>query len=209
MRCRHALPALLLPALLLLPACVVQAPQPELPPTVISTTVYLMSAEGHTGLLLPGDDGVWTEFCFGDYGWYAEGRSGFNWTLYTAFADSAAALGRRDVGPDPFLDSSAHQRGLFLYPYTVSAQAADVLRGILEEEFARGGEPNYNPLYGVYFVRARVPFSMWFNCTDATASWLLMLGIEVPTGGVCKRIVGRLGTGILPQAAPPDRPPWE
>ena len=177
-----------------LAACTLRIAQPE-PPPGPTTTVYLVAEEGHNALLLPdGED--WVEFGFGDYGWYVHGRGDGGWAMYTAMADSPAALARRAVAGDPLADPWSRARGWVLYPFEVPAEAVPPLREALEAEFAAGGMPVFNPLFGFWVVRAARPYSMWFNCTDAVAVWLGELGVPVSTRGVSTHLYGAFGTGI-------------
>jgi hypothetical protein len=187
--------------MVVLGSCVVRAVQPEPPPPGRSTTVYLLSEEGHTGILLPHGEG-WVEWAFGDYAWYAAGRGDLGWGLYTAMRATTGGLARRTVAGDPLLDCWSRARGTVLFPYPADRDAVAALAARLETEFRAGGQPSFNPLFGFHVVPARAPYSMWFNCTDAAATWLAELGIEAPTRGICARILGRPGTELA--APPPD-----
>ena len=188
--------------LLVAPGCVVRAVQDVPPPPGSATTlVYLLSEEGHTGLLLPSADG-WTEYAFGDYPWYAFGRGDLGWGLYTAMRTTSGGLGRRVLHGELLEDPWSRARGSVYFPFRVEAAAVARLHARLEAEFAAGGTPSFNPLFGFAVVPARADYSMWFNCTDATADWLAELGVHAPTGGICARILGVPGTEL--RAAPPE-----
>lgn len=136
-------------------------------------SVHLYSSGRHAGLLLPCADGRVVEYGYGDWSWYALGEDEWWHALGTVLWPNAGTLGRR------YLPSAELQALGGSGEIVVSRARADRLLARLDAEFAQGGEPHYNALLDMWFVRHEDDFWMFHDCHDATAQWLEELECSV------------------------------
>jgi hypothetical protein len=143
-------------------------------------TALLIADERHRGVLLPSPDGGFVEFGFGDWDYYALGRTDWYRLPHTVLWPTSGTLSRRAVAAgDPAAVRAALPWAEF-QELLVARAAAGRLLGMLERDYAaRRHEEQSRPAWNMTFV----PWSRsyWFldNCNHAVADWLRDLGCEV------------------------------
>lgn len=168
----------------LLAACtttVTPPPSPRFP-----VTVYVADHGRHAGLLLPRPGGELVEFSYGEWNWYALGKTGFWRTPAVLFWPTHATLGRRSW-PGKLSDAElaeqmqlGTQQGTALHRLVVERGAAARLLLMLEERHLvnRTGRPTVTN-HGLLFTSDPSSFSLFYNCNSAVSDWLELLGCDV------------------------------
>lgn len=144
------------------------------------TTVSVMNYGLHSSLILPGGTGESVEYAYGQWKWFAQGKTD-PWRVCSAlFWPAAGTIGRRPL-PFPASDEMAlHQDGAkSAISFRVSAAAALRLEHQLDGEMAESSETLFNANQQMYF--AKVPELYWggHNCNTVLAQWLSELGCEI------------------------------
>ncbi len=159
-------------------ACVSSVTPPAAPADPV--VVVLKHEARHTGLLLPGPDGDYYEYGYGEQGWYALGEDAWYHVFDTILWPTKGVLGRRllsSADPDVLASLCPHSR---LDRIRVERARAEALEAELARQF-QGREPalHVDPACRLEFVPS--PDGFWFghNCHDATADWLRALGCTV------------------------------
>jgi hypothetical protein len=142
-------------------------------------TVHLLSTGRHAGVLLPNGDGRTVEYGYGDWSWYALGKTDWWRAPGTVLWPSQGTLGRRYVRDADLAAMHGSYGGGTLSDLRVSRASADELRAHLDAEFAGGGTPHRNPDYDMDFVKHPDRFWMFHDCHDEVAEWLSALDCEV------------------------------
>src|SRR5512140_2380377 len=91
-------------------------------------TVYVADYGRHSSIVLPETKGGYVEWAFGDWQWFALGRTKVDVALAAIVSSPQSTLGRREIPPQP--DDEAMKRTLEadrLIPIEVSSQRADAL----------------------------------------------------------------------------------
>lgn len=160
---------------------VVPPPSPEHP-----VPVFLLDHGGHASLVLPAEGGM-IRYSYGDWQWYALGRTGPAEGSRALIGPNPAGLSRKMLAFSP--TEEALRRALplavdevFLIP--VEAENAARLQGRLEVIFRENRETlHHNEALGIDFVRHPEPYSLSHNSNTVVAGWLRELGAEVRGGG--------------------------
>jgi hypothetical protein len=142
-------------------------------------TVRLYSTGRHAGLLLPCSEGRTVEYGYGDWDWYALAKNGWWRAPATVLWPNQGTLGRRYLrGEDLAAMGDTYGAGS-LALIRVPREAAGRLLARLDAEFVAGGEPHFNRLYDMWFVKH--PDRFWFlhDCHDEVTGWLRELGCSV------------------------------
>lgn len=148
----------------------------------------LLSTGRHAGLLLPCADGRIVEYGYGDWSWYALAENDWWRAPGTVLWPSQATLGRRYV-PVPAPDAIGETYGAGrLTPFRVSREQAARLVAQLDADFAAGGEPRFNALYDMEFVKHPERFWMFHDCHDEVGEWLEELGCSVSWAPIRSRL---------------------
>lgn len=151
-------------------------------------TVYLCDYGVHSSLLLPTSDGRFVEYAYGDWGYSAKNSVGPNDALGALFLSGGAAFGRRyhpanpNGGPPPKLENAPGQFASVRSIITERAAVSRLLEELDDRYRAGSGEPLYNPINKVTYVRDKGRYSFFNNCNHFTNWCLCELGCGV--GGV-------------------------
>ncbi len=177
-------------------------------PTGLSDPVPIFIADygKHSSLVLPRDDGTLVEWAYGEWDWFAAGKTGFWRIPGVMLGDHPGALGRRELG-DSGSDTDAQT--LVAAMRLESAHRVDVERSKAAalvtklDEAAAAGAPHalFNPENSLIFVPDPRPYSMSFHCNTVTAQWLRELGCDVGDAGFVAEFE------ILPAATPQQATP--
>lgn len=175
------------------------------------TTVYLADYGYHASVLLPRDDGMLSEFAFGQWEWFALNHCEWYHALGIALLPSPGTLGTRIVAPPR--DETAvtrpatgprpcgvcgqcpadaqHARNEFaaalwaqeVFALRVERSRAAALRDRLQAEYDAARETEvYNPQVRLTLVRTKKVYWHHQNCNSVVGVWLEALGCRV-TGG--------------------------
>lgn len=151
----------------------------------------------HSTLVLERPGGAMVRYAYGEWEWYALGRTGAGRALGALFRPSEAALGRKRLpGPLTPENARAQVREGFeaMFVFVVEAEKAGRLADRLDAWFRNGqGRLVSHPGFDLDFVP--VPISYWVgrNSNRVTAAWLRELGCRVDDPGVFS--VWRLDAG--------------
>lgn len=168
--------------------------------------VFVLDHGRHTSLVLAQADGL-VRYAYGDWGWYAEVRTGAAEATRAVFWPTRAALGRR------LLQGNATQAGVRqgvavaieqLHELRVEADDADALRASLEGIYrAYYADLKYNAHYDLAFVPHPDPYTFWNNSNRRVGQWLRQLGCTIQGSALWARWKVEAGSeGVLgPHAA--------
>ena len=157
--------------------CASTVTPPSEPPDPVQ--VYLLSTGRHAGVLLPCGDGRTVEYGYGDWSWYALGKTDWWRAPATVLWPTQGTLGRRYVLDADLAAMSHSYGGGTLEELHVSRSSADRLLARLDAKFAAGGEPHFNELFDMSFVKHEAGFWMFHDCHDEVAEWLRELDCSV------------------------------
>lgn len=174
-------PLLLLALLLCGCSAVVTRPSPDAGDDL--RPVFLLDHGRHASLVLTRPDHSLVRYAFGDWAWYAEGRSGAGPAVTALLVPSRSALGRRELAP--ISDEADLQRRIrvgieAIHTLSVAADRIDALDQDLSRWFEEGAaERLLNPRFDLEFVPGPRPYSLGDNSNHRVAEWLEALGVEV------------------------------
>ncbi len=137
----------------------------------------------HTSLAVELPDGSAVRYAYGQWDWYALGKTGAFEGVRALFAGTQGALGRRHL-PGPVEPAAlAGQLGATVEEIVVievDADAADRLVQRLDADFrAAPGPPLYQPQAGLAFVPQGGDYSLAHNSNQVVAGWLEDLGCRI------------------------------
>lgn len=142
----------------------------------------------HSSLLLERPDGSMVRYAYGEWDWYAEGKTGPVRAFGALFLPSEAALGRKLL-PGPLSPDAAREQvgeGFEeIFVFEVEAPRVDSLARRLDALFEAGRDRVFrNPAFNLEF--APIPASYWLgrNSNVVTAEWLEELGCGVEGASV-------------------------
>jgi hypothetical protein len=136
------------------------------------TTVYLVDYGDTARLWLPTQDGF-TEWCYGDWRWYAKNEMSFAYGVVVFFVPTQGALGRseHDRPPDERLVAEV------IHAIDVERGAAEELHATLEERFKTNEASMwFNAARGIEFVQDDTAYWLGNQSTTQTTAWLRGLG---------------------------------
>jgi hypothetical protein len=176
-----ALPILLLALPLWLGGCAVRLDLPRQLSEPVP--VFLLDHGRHSSLVLPAESGGLVRYSYGDWQYYALGRTGLASGFSALFGDTQAALGRREL---PGARTAANVRSQVRIGIEqlieLRAEASDVLR--LREkldDLYQAALPVriYNAQMDLDFVPHPEPYTLSHNSNLMVAKWLEALGCRV------------------------------
>ena len=182
-RSRPGLPApgIVIAASLLLAGCATVVVAPAAPEDPVPA--FLLDHGGHASLVLPAEKGRLVRYAYGDFSWYALGRTGPGTGLAALAGGTPAALGRGELaGPAEARSVQAQVREGTerVYELRVPRAASERLRAELDGIYAANRATLvYSATYDLEFVRHPVPYSAEHNSNVVMARWLEALGCKV------------------------------
>lgn len=171
-------PARALAFLAAISGCTSTVKPPESPADPV--VVFLRSEARHRGLVLPGPNGTFVEYGYGDYDWYALSKDSWYQVFDTILWPTPGTLGRRFLTASSLSDPGRYYPSSRFESIRVERRRAAELEAELSRSFRdRESEIHLNAEYEMEFVP--YPDRFWFghNCHDATAEWLRELGCTV------------------------------
>lgn len=158
-----------------------------------AVTVYLTDYGRHSSLLLPVGDGVFNEYAFGDWDWFALNRTAPGDAVRALLFSRASTLGRRqlmlthgDCGSSVARRIGAVRAMGLLAP----RRRVDALVQRLDTLFERyRNTMTFNIDSDMWFVRYDGGYWGCYNCNHVTRSWLEALGCEVKGSAITSDFV--------------------
>lgn len=159
------------------------APTLIIPPrdVVDPVMVHVLDYGYHSRLVLPAEHGGLVAFAYGEYRWFARGKTDWHRVPAVLFWPTPGTLGLDEAGPMPGGTTLDHlSRRARRMSFEVESWRAAALRRRLEERFRAGGEPIRNPPMGrIQFVPDPAGYTFWHTCNHAVAAWLRELDCRV------------------------------
>jgi hypothetical protein len=150
------------------------------PPAVVDdpVDVYVHDSGFHASILLPRERAGYTEFAFGEWGWFALNDDRWWRAPAIMLLPSQGTLGRRDVNSEP--TPGAVASGSLMYRVRVERAAAGELAARLNAQFEAGIETRVrNDLMDMDFVQVDPDYWLFRQCNSTVASWLRELDCDV------------------------------
>lgn len=143
--------------------------------------VFLVDYQHHASLMLPNEDGGYSEFAYGEWHWFAENHETVLDALRIALLPGQGTLGRRPWGA--IQDAETLKAGMgveAVYLIRVESLRAAALLRRLNDDFARdpSGEI-FNERESMAFVPHRDTYWLNWNCNSAVAAWLEFLECRI------------------------------
>jgi hypothetical protein len=169
-------------SLLLLVSCTTTV----IPPAAVADpeTVVLLTHGKSSSLVLPNEGTGLTRWAFGDWRYYARGRTGPYESAAAVLWPTQGALGRQQIASAPArLDDLIADLGIGIddvLPLRVERAAVDSLRQRLESLFeANRATLLYNPSPRLEFVHHPEPYTLFNSSNRKVAQWLRELGCTI------------------------------
>lgn len=142
----------------------------------------------HSSLILQDQDGIYWEYTYGDWEWFAMNRSQW-WRLpVTLFWPTTLALGRGEYSEKKFLEMHLDQFITKRYVFEVDPRKVQALIERLNEKFEimkNSRRDYYQHLYRLNFVPLPSEnYHVFHNCNHVLINWLEQLGLKVSGVGL-------------------------
>ncbi len=162
----------------LLPGCAMRITPPVGP--LDPVPVFVADYGRHGSLLLPDGERGAVEFAYGEWEWFALGRTGWWRVPAVLFLPTCGTLARRELGAPATRD--AIQRAVapvVLHEVVVERARVAELRRSLEARFAQHADETVTDAFGMRFRPDHVQYSILHHCNSEVAAWLRALGCRV------------------------------
>ena len=156
-------------------------------PTRVSdpVRVFVVDYGRHASLALPKEDSGLVEWSWGDWNWYALGRTGAAEGLQALFASPRSTLGRRELAPASDANELAARVGAEkALALNVERERARALNRRLEARWLRRRHLAVTHRSGHVFVPDDARYSLSNNSVHELTRWLEALGVKVSGSGV-------------------------
>lgn len=141
-------------------------------------TVYVIDYGRHASLALPGDNRSLVEWSWGDWNWFAKGRTNIGSGFRALFASPRSTLSRREITPIPS-DLQGRVGASRAIPIIVERQRSDALLHHLQSRWQQGRASAVSHRDGRVFVPDPARYSLTNNSVHELARWLEALDVEV------------------------------
>jgi hypothetical protein len=145
--------------------------------------IVLLDHGRHSALALPAADGGMTRYAYGDWHWYALGKSNAWSAVRALLLPSRSALGYRRLDPAAAPATIEQHLGVVVvakWSITVERSNVEALRATLEQTIASGRSAQVdNEQFDLAFVPHPDAYSYFHNSNHVTADWLRKLDCEV------------------------------
>jgi hypothetical protein len=151
------------------------------PPSPVAdpVTVYVTDYGRHSSLLMPKGDG-YTEYAFGEWGWFALGHTSMWRAPFILAIPGQSTLGRRDLGAiGNAEEATVRADGAAAQAMTVERQRVRDLITTLDSRFAAHTDTRIVGPDAMEFVKDPLPYHAFHNCNNVTADWMRELGITI------------------------------
>lgn len=156
-----------------------------IPPAVVHdpVEVYLVDHGRTPSLILPRADGGMARYVYGDWQWYAHGRTNLFTGIGAVLLPTQGALGRELLHGPPSPDAILDQVVVVveqIYPLMVERSLAVALEAELDSIFVQNADTALeNPDYALIFVHHPDRYTYFWNSNHQVAHWLQEIGCEV------------------------------
>jgi hypothetical protein len=157
------------------------------PPAGVSdpVRVFVIDYGRHASLALPKEHSGLVEWSWGDWNWYALGRTGPVEGLQALFASPRSTLSRRELGPAASAEElAARVAAEEAVALQVERERARALQKRLEARWMRRRDQAVRHPSGRVFVPDDARYGISNNSVHELARWLEALGADVSGSGV-------------------------
>lgn len=161
---------------------------PALAPSAVRTPVAVLDHGRHSSLVVGLPDGRMVRYAYGQWAWYAEGKTTAGQGLTALFGESPSALGRREL-PGPLTEATLRSQvrvGIeSVLLLDVDAEAARRLVAQLDAIAEQGRDRRLiNHDVDLDFFPYPVPYSQAHSSSRMVAGWLRDMGADVAGDGL-------------------------
>lgn len=162
------------------------------PPTNVAQPKRVVLADygAHASIILPREDGRYSEFAYGEWEWFVRDQRQWYRVVPVLLLPTKAGLGTRDL-PD-FADMpEAYMTGAERH-FAIDVEAANVaaLLADLDARIAGDGQSlEYNERSRLNFQQDKRPYSLLRQCNSMVAYWLRQLGCRVTGTSITARFI--------------------
>jgi hypothetical protein len=141
------------------------------------TPIYIADYGRHSSLLLPSGSGMYREYAFGDWDWYASNSTRLKDACRALFFSRNSTLGVRDLRAKPDAELRRDVRCLTLTRLVVDHERVKALRCSLDWRFDSSIDTIvYNEQAELHLVKDDEHYGIANTCNHVTAKWLEELG---------------------------------
>jgi hypothetical protein len=160
-----------LPVVFALSGCVTTLIPPKSP--VDPVDVFIVDHGRTTSLVIPSSDGGALRYAYGDWNWYALGRTDLYHGIAALLWPTRSALGRAELRSA----TTAAEISSRFHVVQINRERVRTFEKSMELLYAAGREQEVeNPAVGLSFVPHPRPYTYFWNSNHAVASWLRELG---------------------------------
>ena len=157
---------------------IIPPPSPENP-----RAVFVLDHGQHSSLVLEDKHGALTRYSYGDWRYYAEGKTGFWSGLRALFIPTQAALGRKQLA-GPATLNNVHQQIKIAIINTVLLEAEAAVVDDLQHQLDLIYQQNqqskrYRLDFDLEYVPHPMAYSIRHNSNQVIGQWLTALGSEI------------------------------
>lgn len=152
-------------------------------PPEIPRTVFILDHGHHSSLIIEDKQGDIARYSYGDWQYYAEGKTGFWSGLRALLTPTKAGLGRKQLAGPATIENVRNQLKVAIanaISIEVEAKAVDDLQLKIEKIYRQNqGQQIYHGTFDLYFVPYPKPYSFWHNSNHMLGHWLSELGNDI------------------------------
>jgi hypothetical protein len=145
-------------------------------------SVFLLDHGRHTSLVVSTPDGGLERYAYGDWRFYAEGRTSARHAAAALLWNTAGAVGRSRLGGPATAEGVRRQVPLVivaLHELQVERARVEAFRLRLDAIFSAAPRRRYSPDAGLEFVPHPRDYNFAHNSNRVIANWLTELGCEI------------------------------
>ena len=172
---------LIIPLILMLTGCSGRITPPESPE--IPRAVFVLDHGQHSSLIIEDKQGDLARYSYGDWRYYAEGKTGIFSGVRAIFVPTKAALGRKQLS-GPATPENIHEQVkiavLSIVSLEAEASAVDALQQKLDTVYQQNQASRiYRQDFDLEFVHYPMTYSVLNNSNQVIGQWLTELGSEI------------------------------
>ena len=173
--------SLIIPIILILSGCSGRITPPKSPE--IPRAVFVLDHGQHSSLIIEDKQGDLARYSYGDWRYYAEGKTGIFSGVRAIFVPTKAALGRKQLS-GPATPENIHEQVkiavLSIVSLEAEASAVDALQQKLDTVYQQNQASRiYRQDFDLEFVHYPMTYSVLNNSNQVIGQWLTELGSEI------------------------------
>ena len=173
--------SLIIPIILILSGCSGRITPPKSPE--IPRAVFVLDHGQHSSLIIEDKQGDLARYSYGDWRYYAEGKTGIFSGVRASFVPTKAALGRKQLS-GPATPENIHEQVkiavLTIVSLEAEASAVDALQQKLDTVYQQNQASRiYRQDFDLEFVHYPMTYSVLNNSNQVIGQWLTELGSEI------------------------------